>query len=1716
MAGAAAGSSASSSATRRAPPLDNAIIFQYVKADNVSDLTGFCGNPHTVDKAGFNAMMVAAKYRRPLALKWCIENGVGRAGVDKEERKEGLTSLMLACLRWSLPNPTGLPPIEQDSAECARILIRAGANPMKQDLSGKTCAHHAALAGLPRIIVFLCGISEGPELMTMKDSAGVAPADLVREKFAAAVPVPRPVVTKKPGEPGTAVEVEGEGVPSANSALHEAATRVQEVCRARGPALPPGSPAPVPVVPLRNAACFGCAVRVQEPKIKLKKKDSTGDVIVEVPIGDYLASAARRGDIITLERFSGYLDHVDSDGRTVVHSACVAREIAVLAWVVGKFRLVGDAKLESMISQADDYGCTALHFCAAGGKKDTQPSAKCAKFVLANGGGACINAVDNAGFTPLHIAAQNGYPKIVRALLRAPNADAFAYVDGQDALKLTSDDRCRALLKAFQELSTEARCVMEGDIAALSRVPASFQRKQLTAGLTLPRFAARLCREDVLKFYLAKMSRDDILKIPKGSNLSLLHLVCDKHSEPEPLLFGRREYAQLACVRAIMNTEGGKLSVNLQTRDREYTALHMAAEGGLCLVVKELLNNDANRFLRNKEGKLPADLTKTPEILDLLAQSTLPAKAKTPGKPRHAAEKKQTEQRRHLDAVAQHAELEHALAVQVRAAEATVAGMNAVHGVGRQLGAARAVLCQVADSKVLEEEFGARCGLAELWGNRDWASWALGLKAAAVNTWEWTYCGATPAPAPPPTESWLQCSAWLTETELLEPQRVSSTGGPLTKEQLRVADIKVVETQPYFFKATLNPKFLAGDPAVAKAVVLGKFALSGHRVQVASVSTVQLECYSLGRHCTVAEDVPASKFSPVAALTVIHAKGWQPGVVLPIKAWMGTELGLPTQAPDPDIPDTHLDFGGVGKPTMSDRRSVLQYVYMAVPWFDRHLGQVLGGSRVEDECVVASAIQMVHTLHAVLRAGVQHMGPKLETWKVVAAPTTRLAWSCRVVLTGFQDCTVCPEEELVHSLGLRVDKPQEPRRRDPPGPGSVLAFVVDATCAMETTPGHVTRQLERLGAFVTQCCWEDLQSSWVSFTEVLAAAPGATVLFVYCGNVCNKGGVTCFAPWDTKVGPEVPVYALDPLLKLVKVPFSLVVVVDALRPGRQAEVVRTVNLCVEHSPLTCMWATATAIAKTTEEPSAVTETPFGAAFVGALAAHTIAGSLKTLMDDIRANLKGQKLSSFTEDDLDAMSIVDPSEKLNQGAGAGAGAGAAQDPAPPIPNPVYWKPPNFGVDLHTVCQELQPFVDPRVEGLEGASVITPIQALAALICSGTGASSRVHWLPPRAMWNVLCAAQFLGVGVGQVGPTDCARFKRQAMFSTKTHEDVLAFHQLTFALEMDAEEARAHLRDVVEDWVMCRTPGRLDGGYTILPAGSVSVMGVEFGRGACACVVKGVTAQSVFGGDPDIRAVKTFHVLESPGVSTQELTDECVARALYDVDKEARMLGVCNSPHVQRLFGVMDTPRSGVPRLVLEAHATSLAQVCGSDAGDPARTQVVTPALVRGVLEGLLAALVHLAELPHPLVHCDIKEDNVLLRAGPWLTPDLARQAVVLTDFGCARVVLACDSVLAVPPRGAVAYQAPEASTGAVDGRADVYSVCLMLCNVVCHTVAKRQGSVVWRDCPLPALSGEVVKEACRVLWGDAPVLATALERGCTVAVADRPCAAELHRSLCGV
>ena len=124
---------------------------------------------HFVNKDGLNGLMVAARDRRVSSLEWCIRHGVGRGGVDKEERKQGWTALMLACQRWQVHLVTGC---DHHSEVCAQMLIQAGADPLKKDASGKTCLHHAVAAGLKNLVRFLCmELSEAGALVCAVDSA---------------------------------------------------------------------------------------------------------------------------------------------------------------------------------------------------------------------------------------------------------------------------------------------------------------------------------------------------------------------------------------------------------------------------------------------------------------------------------------------------------------------------------------------------------------------------------------------------------------------------------------------------------------------------------------------------------------------------------------------------------------------------------------------------------------------------------------------------------------------------------------------------------------------------------------------------------------------------------------------------------------------------------------------------------------------------------------------------------------------------------------------------------------------------------------------------------------------------------------------------------------------------------------------------------------------------------------------------------------------------------------------------------------------------------------------------------------------------------------------------------------------------------------------------------------------------------------------------------
>ena len=135
-----------------------------------------------------------------------------------------------------------------------------------------------------------------------------------------------------------------------------------------------------------------------------------------VPIGEYLCSRARHGDTDKLGLYLRDIDCVDLEGGNILMSACVAGQVSVVQWYFSN--APADRK---QLFDRNDYSCTCVHFAAMTYNDAKTRTADCMKLVVE--AGADINAVDNAGLTALHLAAQNGFEAVVEYLLSRPECD---------------------------------------------------------------------------------------------------------------------------------------------------------------------------------------------------------------------------------------------------------------------------------------------------------------------------------------------------------------------------------------------------------------------------------------------------------------------------------------------------------------------------------------------------------------------------------------------------------------------------------------------------------------------------------------------------------------------------------------------------------------------------------------------------------------------------------------------------------------------------------------------------------------------------------------------------------------------------------------------------------------------------------------------------------------------------------------------------------------------------------------------------------------------------------------------------------------------------------------------------------------------------------------------------------------------------------------------
>ncbi len=396
------GRSLASAAPPRLVPTRQSILEDALDRESIALLNTFKGNVHGTNKRGMNGMHISALNGKYDSLKWCIANGIGRYGIDKELHTSENTSLMLACHGGQLGSD------KSKRAACVGLLLLAGADPQKQNHDGDTALHFAIRAGLADTLKIFANLPLDLRsyLFSIKNKAGRSPLD--------------------------EIEV---------SSLHDSVKEV--LCKVAAKSVPSPTSVPVDLVKLREIIRsdipkleFGSAIEAvyRQPRIKLRKPGVIPAIIVEVPIGDYLASAARRGDIDCLTRYSQYLHHVDYDGRNAFMSACAARTTESLEWLLKNYTEKTGIPLLDALNLRDDYGCISAHFAATGGKRDNQGEPDCMKLLMDKG--VNVNVVDNAGFTPLLVAAQNLYPKIVKELMTNPDCNLDVILEGQSPLSL--------------------------------------------------------------------------------------------------------------------------------------------------------------------------------------------------------------------------------------------------------------------------------------------------------------------------------------------------------------------------------------------------------------------------------------------------------------------------------------------------------------------------------------------------------------------------------------------------------------------------------------------------------------------------------------------------------------------------------------------------------------------------------------------------------------------------------------------------------------------------------------------------------------------------------------------------------------------------------------------------------------------------------------------------------------------------------------------------------------------------------------------------------------------------------------------------------------------------------------------------------------------------------------------------------------------------------
>jgi hypothetical protein len=198
-------------------------------------------------------------------------------------------------------------------------------------------------------------------------------------------------------------------------------------------------------------------------------------------------------------------------------------------------------------------------------------------------------------------------------------------------------------------------------------------------------------------------------------------------------------------------------------------------------------------------------------------------------------------------------------------------------------------------------------------------------------------------------------------------------------------------------------------------------------------------------------------------------------------------------------------------------------------------------------------------------------------------------------------------------------------------------------------------------------------------------------------------------------------------------------------------------------------------------------------------------------------------------------------------------------------------------------------------------------------------------------------------------------------------------------------------------------------YTVLrPLGSGGMSSVYLARGAA---------------DGRLCVLKTLASIDGPG------TPGWRAEAAECLRREAALLAQLDHPRVARL---LDREPSDAGFLALEYIAGATLEQRLAEAG-----AALPPGEALAYGAGVAEVLCYLADLPQPVIHCDIKPANLILPPGS--------RVPVLVDFGGAACVQAgAQPTVRLERYGTPGYAAPEQYQGRSSPKSDIYGLAATL------------------------------------------------------------------------